>query len=82
MKYPKLCDIRSELEVYAEMCNDEFGEYALLLCSMTSNTDVMSDSFREEFEEEIQNVLNYFKQHSKIVITTKTSTFEELEWND
>lgn len=62
-------DNTEQLMNYAELLNDEFGEYCIVLCNLYDHYDFVSQN--EELlialEEEIEHNLGYLKNSYKIV---------------
>lgn len=76
--------LASELEDYAEMCNDEFGEYCSVLVAVAYRQDFASDKFLKVLQKEIRDTLNYIKQNTTIVKHQREiqiEEYDELVWN-
>lgn len=75
----------NELQEYAELQNDEYGEVCIDLISVLRYCDYLNDDngeFKQAIEKQINKELSNFKEYSKIVTKTETSerTYMELEW--
>lgn len=74
------------LREYADLSNDEMGEYWNHLIRMWRYQEMMlDDGFIEKFENEVDAQIENIKEYCTIIETeeteTRTYTVRELEWN-
>jgi hypothetical protein len=67
MNYKELIKIVNDINEYSSLMCDEYGEYLLHLTSLLSYLDLMDESFKKEYENEIKSQLNYLVNNTKIV---------------
>lgn len=76
----------SNLEEYLDLSNDEFSEYCNSLLNLHTYAiyGAMNKNLKIELEKEIDVVLTEYKEKTKIVFKTETSThnYKELVWED
>ncbi len=77
-------DNDEELLEYANLEGTEFGEYCILLCSISRYYYLSPDNLVKLIDEEKERLLSHFKENSKIVNRkeVRETTFQELEWTD
>lgn len=84
MTYSELCKKSEELLEYADLCDDELGEFCKAITNPCVNSDVASDDFIEALGKEVLFQLDHFKSKSKIVTRSRVFSREVkiLEWNE
>jgi len=80
--YEELLKLSDELQEYTDIERTELGEACLLLTSLISYGDYISEQFSQALEREIEAQLKNFKENSRIVeseISGKRK-YIDLEW--
>lgn len=74
----------SVIEKYAELINDELGEYWMSLTSLNSSADFFPEEFAKVYESTIDEVYAYIMEFGKIKVTEQTYTqkFREVVFLD
>jgi len=74
----------SVIEKYAQLINDELGEYWLSLTSLHSSADFFTEEFATAYETTIDQVYEYITVFGKIKVTEQTYTqkFREVVFLD
>ena len=69
--------LEDELLEYAELMNDEFGEYCIALCELAMHHDFLYEAteLQDAITKEMKVNLKYFKERYTIV--KKMKTFEQ-----
>lgn len=72
-----------ELLSYAEICNDEYGEYCKALIELYNAGQSIGSSFCCNIGKQILKELTYFKTHAKIITEIEETRREvqTLEWD-
>lgn len=84
--YSDLLEATAKLEEYAEVCNDELGEYWTKLVSLVNSCDTgMSDEFEKAYHVEVASQLAYLKEHATIIedseVISQTINIKKLKWD-
>lgn len=62
------------IEKYAQLINDELGEYWTSLVNLYSSCDFLGSKFKKAYEKEIDDIYKYIKENAKIKVTEHTYT--------
>ena len=62
------------IEKYAQLINDELGEYWTSLVNLYSSRDFLGSKFEKAYEKEIDRIYKYIKENAKIKVTEHTYT--------
>lgn len=62
------------IEKYAQLINDELGEYWTSLVNLYSSRDFLGSKFEKAYEKEIDDIYKYIKENAKIKVTEHTYT--------
>lgn len=62
------------IEKYAQLINDELGEYWTSLVNLYSSRDFLGSKFEKAYEKEIDAIYKYIKENAKIKVTEHTYT--------
>ena len=62
------------IEKYAQLIDDELGEYWMSLVNLYSSCDLFKPEFEKAYEKEIDAIYKYIKENAKIKVTEHTYT--------
>ena len=62
------------IEKYAQLIDDELGEYWTSLVNLYSSRDFLGSKFEKAYEKEIDAIYKYIKENAKIKVTEHTYT--------
>ena len=82
--WQEIREMAAEIETYAELMEDEYGEALLLLCQLNHRSEYLGDDFGDILGSKIRSQLEYLKENCKIVKTEQetkeTRTYVDIEW--
>jgi TPP-dependent indolepyruvate ferredoxin oxidoreductase alpha subunit len=62
------------IEKYAQLINDELGEYWLNIASLHAYSYMYDEEFSKAYETEIDKIYEYIKEFARIKVTEQTYT--------